>query len=103
MSAAKKREFERIHPKKQVIKKTDVSKVHNTWRGNPHIVSKGAQTNFAKFGISTKNGSATRRNLTNCIFKRPLRSSSCFSVSNEKCRCKVGIAADIVPISCAIR
>lgn len=49
MSPAKKREFERIHPKKQVIKKTDVSKVHNTWRGNPHIVSKGAQTNFAKF------------------------------------------------------
>lgn len=49
LTPAKKRQFELQHPKNKVIKKTDLAKVQNTWRGYPHTVSKGAQTNFTAF------------------------------------------------------
>lgn len=49
LSPAKKKQFELQHPKNKVIKKTDLAKVQNTWRGNPQTVSKGAQTNFSSF------------------------------------------------------
>ena len=49
LTPAKKKQFELQHPKSQVIKKTDLAKVQNTWRELPHTVSKGAQTNFASF------------------------------------------------------
>lgn len=41
--------FETQYPKKQLISKTDFSKYHNTWKGMPQIVSKGALTNFNIF------------------------------------------------------
>lgn len=49
LTPAKKKQFELQHPKSQVIKKTDLAKVQNTWLGHPNIVSKGAQTNFSAF------------------------------------------------------
>lgn len=49
LSLAKKNEFLLRNPKKQLIKKTDLAKVHNTWLGHPDVVSKGAQTNFVQF------------------------------------------------------
>lgn len=49
LTPAKKKQFELQNPKNKVIKKTDLAKVQNTWRGYPHIVSKGAQTNFSSF------------------------------------------------------
>ena len=49
LTPAKKKQFELQHPKNKVIKKTDLAKVQNTWRGNPQTVSKGAQTNFISF------------------------------------------------------
>ena len=49
LTPAKKRQFELQHPKNKVIKKTDLAKVQNTWRGFPQVVSKGAQTNFNAF------------------------------------------------------
>lgn len=49
MTKAQKDKFAAQHPKKQVITKTDLAKVRNSWSGIPHIVSKGAQTNFMKF------------------------------------------------------
>ena len=49
LTPAKKKQFELQNPKNKVIKKTDLAKVQNTWRGFPHIVSKGAQTNFSSF------------------------------------------------------
>lgn len=49
LTPAKKKQFELQHPKHKVIKKTDLAKVQNTWRGFPQIVSKGAQTNFNSF------------------------------------------------------
>jgi hypothetical protein len=49
MTATQKRKFLLQHPKNQLITKTDLAKVRNTWDGLPHIVSKGAQTNFVEF------------------------------------------------------
>ena len=53
LTPAKKKQFELQNPKSKVIKKTDLAKVQNTWRGFPHIVSKGAQTNFSSFAEYT--------------------------------------------------
>ena len=49
LTPAKKNAFLLKNPKNQVIKKTDLAKVHNTWLGHPDTVSRGAQTNFIKF------------------------------------------------------
>lgn len=49
MTASEKKKFKLQNPKKQLITKTDLAKVRNTWEGLPHIVSKGAQTNFKEF------------------------------------------------------
>ena len=46
MSPAEKLRFEADNPKRQVITKTDLAKVENSWRQLPHEVSKGAQKNF---------------------------------------------------------
>lgn len=53
MTPAKKKQFILQHPKKQVVTKTDLAKVRNTWRGLPEIVSRGAQTNFMRFAELT--------------------------------------------------
>jgi len=49
MTPAKKKQFILQHPKEKVITKTDLAKYRNTWNLLPHVVSKGAQTNFMKF------------------------------------------------------
>jgi len=49
MTPAQKKKFLLQNPKSQLITKTDLAKVQNTWDGLPHIVSKGAQTNFTEF------------------------------------------------------
>lgn len=49
LSSSETSKFEMQYPKKQLISKTDFSKYHNTWKGVPQIVSKGALTNFNIF------------------------------------------------------
>jgi len=49
MTPSQKKKFLLQNPKNQLITKTDLAKVRNTWDGFPHIVSKGAQTNFNVF------------------------------------------------------
>lgn len=49
MRKSEKDKFTAQNPKRQVITKTDLAKVRNTWDCLPHIVSKGAQTNFMQF------------------------------------------------------
>ncbi|MCW5623166.1 MAG: AIPR family protein [Burkholderiales bacterium] len=46
MSPAEKLRFEADNPRRQVITKTDLAKIENSWRQLPHEVSKGAQKNF---------------------------------------------------------
>jgi hypothetical protein len=50
-SAPKLREFEAEYPSNQWFTKTDLAKFVNTWASLPHIVSRGAQKNFAEFTI----------------------------------------------------
>jgi hypothetical protein len=49
LSKAEKKKFELEFPRSQLISKTDLAKYLNVWRGFPHIVSQGAQKNFAHF------------------------------------------------------
>lgn len=49
MTKSEKNKFVAQHPKKQLLTKTDFAKVRNSWRGLPHVVSRGAQTNFMNF------------------------------------------------------
>jgi hypothetical protein len=46
---ARKRMFRAENPSKQRFAKTDVAKYEHSWQQLPHIVSRGAQKNFAEF------------------------------------------------------
>lgn len=48
------RKFATQNPKDQVVTKTDLAKALNSWAKLPHIVSKGAETNFRNFAESTE-------------------------------------------------
>lgn len=45
----RRKEFELEFPKSQKFVKTDLAKFVSVWEGDPHIVSRGAQKNFAAF------------------------------------------------------
>jgi len=49
MTVAEKKKFDAEYPKPQSFTKTDLAKFENVWDLIPHIVSKGAQANFAHF------------------------------------------------------
>lgn len=49
LTKAQRNQFQLQNPKKQVLAKTDIAKLENTWRGMPHKVSLGAQKNFLVF------------------------------------------------------
>lgn len=49
MTNAERNRFLTQNPKHQLITKTDFAKARNSWRGLPHTVSKGAQSNFSEF------------------------------------------------------
>ena len=49
MTLKQKKEFARVNPRAQLLSKTDLAKVENSWRMLPHIVSRGAQKNFINF------------------------------------------------------
>jgi hypothetical protein len=55
-SAAKLRAFEAEYPSTQWFTKTDLAKFGNTWDGLPHMVSRGAQKNFAEFTLQLEKG-----------------------------------------------
>ena len=49
LTASAKRRFDLEAPRDQIITKTDLAKVENSWRRLPHEVSRGAQKNFIRF------------------------------------------------------
>jgi hypothetical protein len=49
LSASDRRKFQLQNPKGQLVTKTDLAKFENSWAALPHIVSLGAQKNFAEF------------------------------------------------------
>jgi AIPR protein len=54
---AKQKSFSSSNPTSQKLTKTDLAKFENTWNQFPHIVSLGAQKNFAKFTLHLSAGS----------------------------------------------
>jgi len=50
---AQKKKFELENPKSQLFSKTDLAKFEHSAAGQPHVVSTGAQKNFAAFAKST--------------------------------------------------
>ena len=48
-SNSERKKFDAIHPRKQLVTKTDLALVMNTFRGFPQIVSRGAQKSFTNF------------------------------------------------------
>lgn len=48
---ARKRQFTAQHPSRQKFSKTDLAKYLHSWDQLPHIVSRGAQKNFAEFSL----------------------------------------------------
>lgn len=48
-SIAERKKFDAEFPRSQFLTKTDLAKFENTWACLPHIVSLGAQKNFAEF------------------------------------------------------
>ena len=46
---AQRKAFETIHPRRQMITKTDLAKFENTWSQFPHLVSRGAQKGYLAF------------------------------------------------------
>ena len=54
MTKAEERKFMTQNPKDQVITKTDLAKVLSAWDGYPHLVSKGAESNFKYFATRTE-------------------------------------------------
>lgn len=47
MTVRQKKDYQREHPRSQLVLKTDLAKSENSWRMLPHIVSLGAQKNFS--------------------------------------------------------
>lgn len=54
MTKAEERKFRTQNPKDQVITKTDLAKVLSSWDEYPHLVSKGAESNFGEFAKRTE-------------------------------------------------
>lgn len=50
-TSARQRKFKQEHPSNQKFTKTDLAKFENTWDQLPHVVSRGAQKNFAEFTL----------------------------------------------------
>lgn len=71
LTPSKKREFLAVHPRCQMITKTDFAKFEHSFAGLPHMVSLGAQKNFAEFaaGIGTA-WTKSDRHFNELYFKR---------------------------------
>lgn len=61
MTKAQERKFATQNPKDQVVTKTDLAKVLSAWDMYPHIVSKGAESNFGEFAKRTEAEGKTQR------------------------------------------
>ena len=49
LTVSEKNAFKLTNPRSQLLKKTDIAKLENTWRGIPHKVSLGSEKNFRLF------------------------------------------------------
>lgn len=52
LTPVQRKKFDIEYPKSQLVEKTDLAKVINSWRGLPEVVSRGSQKNFGDFARS---------------------------------------------------
>jgi hypothetical protein len=52
LSTSERRKFDIEYPRRQMFTKTDMAKFLWVWEGKPHVVSMGAQKNFADFAAA---------------------------------------------------
>jgi hypothetical protein len=70
LTPAQKKQFSLQNPKAQLITKTDVAKLENTWREMPNKVSLGAQKNFMHFSeLVTKAWSSDEKQYNEDYFR----------------------------------
>ena len=72
LTPAERRRFDLEYPRRQMFTKTDLAKFLNVWQGLPHIVSLGAQKNFANFAQSVGKGWSKNANVFNEVYYRHL-------------------------------
>ena len=84
MTAAEKKRFVLLHPREQVITKTELAKYENTWRQMPHIVSQGAQKNFLAFsGLASEEWSRNSDQFSEEYFRRVVAKGILFHVTER--------------------
>jgi hypothetical protein len=84
---AKQKVFALTHPNAQKFTKTDLAKFEHTWEQLPHVVSLGAQKNFAKFTVNLTENSPPEPDETyfiHLVAKAILFKSAEKIVQNEK-------------------
>ena len=70
LSPAQKRQFAVQNPKSQLLSKTDIAKLVNTWQGLPNKVSMGAQKNFMLFAeVISKEWTVEERKFNEAYFR----------------------------------
>lgn len=84
LTMSERKKFELEFPKRQVFSKTDLAKFANVWSEIPHIVSRGAQKNFANFAGTIGKAWEERPNQFNESFFRQLISKAIFFREAER-------------------
>ncbi|MCZ8186200.1 MAG: AIPR family protein [Beijerinckiaceae bacterium] len=67
---AQRKKFDVEFPKSQLLTKTDLAKFLGLWRGQPHIVARGAQKNFVEFAKQISDAWESRKDDFNEAFFR---------------------------------
>lgn len=105
LTPAKRKHFQKINPRSQLLTKTDVAKVMNSWDELPHEVSKGAQKNFAVFAeLVDKNWEADDTRFNEFYFRKLVSRASIFRVLEKAILKEVwysGYRANLVTYSIA--
>ena len=72
LTPTERRRFALEYPRQQMFTKTDLAKFLNVWKGLPHIVSRGAQKNFANFAQLVGKEWSKNTNAFNEVYYRHL-------------------------------
>ncbi len=99
--AAEKNRFLVRFPRNQLITKTDLAKVENSWLEKPHVVSLGAQKNFLKFAeYISERWDRSDAEFNEEYFRRVVARTILFRTI-EKLAAKGGFRANVVTYSIA--
>ena len=84
-STVERRKFEAQNPRSQLLVKTDVAKVLQSWDRKPHEVSLGAQKNFTKFAVVADSQWSSRPlEINELYFKMLVAKSILFSATHKR-------------------